>query len=356
MIVQCSVAELDQVQWCRQQQNSQAKQVATRASAGRGGTCQRIAHCFSQLQNAEADSMIRNTLGRTGLEVTQPGYGSMGLRGPRTWGVRVVDDEAADRILNAVLDAGINFIDTSPDYGISEERIGRYIGSRRDEFILATKCGCVYTQREEHLELDHVWKKDVIRRNLETSLERLRTDCIDVLQFHGGEAETLQREGLIDLLAEFRDQGLIRLMGVSSSLPKLPAMIDLGVFDTFQIPYSCLAPEHHVWITKAAETGAGVIIRGGIAHGGPDAEIQRPALNEVWNSAGLDAVLPAGMSRAELILRYTISHPHCHTTIVGTCDPAHLEENLAAVAKGPLPGEVYQEVTARVSPLRPERD
>lgn len=293
--------------------------------------------------------MIRNTLGRTGLEVTQLGYGSMGLRGPRTWGVRVVGEEAAERFLNSVLDAGINFIDTAPDYGISEERIGRYIGSRRDEFTLATKCGCVYTQREDHLELDHVWTKDVIRRNLDTSLERLRTDYIDLLQFHGGEADTLQRAGLIELLTDFRDQGLIRFIGVSSSLPKLPAMIDLGVFDTFQIPYSCLAPQHHDWITKAAETGAGIIIRGGIAQGGPDAEIQRPALNDVWTAAALEEVLPEGMSRAELILRHTISHPHCHTTIVGTCNPAHLEENLAAIGKGPLPRDLYAQVAARVA-------
>ena len=60
--------------------------------------------------------MIKKTLGRTGLEVTQLGYGSMGLRGPKTWGVRVVSEEAADTFLNSVLDAGINFIDTSPDY------------------------------------------------------------------------------------------------------------------------------------------------------------------------------------------------------------------------------------------------
>ncbi|HRX82931.1 MAG TPA: aldo/keto reductase, partial [Pirellulaceae bacterium] len=85
--------------------------------------------------------MIRRTLGRTGLEVTQLGYGSMGLRGPRTWGIRVVSDEDADEFLNLVLDSGINFIDTSPDYGISEQRIGEYIGSRRSEFVLATKCG-----------------------------------------------------------------------------------------------------------------------------------------------------------------------------------------------------------------------
>ena len=295
--------------------------------------------------------MLKQPLGRTGLEVTQLGYGSMGIRGPRTWGVRVVSEEAADRLLNAVLDAGINFIDTAPDYGHSEERIGRYISSRRGEFYLATKCGCAYVQHEDHLEIGHVWKKDVIQRNIETSLQRLRTDYVDVLQFHGGDAETLQRQGLVELLTSFRDQGLIRAIGVSSSLPHLPGLIDLGVFDTFQIPYSCLAPEHHDWITQAAATGAGIIIRGGIAHGGPNAEIQRPAFNDIWTRAKLDEVLPQGMSRAELILRYTLSHPHCHTTIVGTCNPEHLAENVAAADRGPLPPELIQEVRSRVAAL-----
>jgi aryl-alcohol dehydrogenase-like predicted oxidoreductase len=148
---------------------------------------------------------------------------------------------------------------------------------------------------------------------------------------------------------EFRDQGMIRFIGSSSSLPNLPDMIDLGVFDTFQIPYSCLAPKHHDLITKAAETGAGIIIRGGVAQGGPDAEIQREALNDVWTHAGLDELLPAGMLRAKLILRYTLSHPHCHTTIVGTCNAEHLAENLATAEAGPLPAELYDEISSRVA-------
>lgn len=293
--------------------------------------------------------MLTQTLGRTGIPVTQLGYGSMGLRGPRTWGVRVVDESSAEEFLNRILDAGINFIDTSPDYGLSEQRIGDYISGRRSEFTLATKCGCVYTQHDNHLAIDHVWDRDVIRRNLETSLRRLKTDCIDILQFHGGDAATLQQQGLIDLLHEFRDAGLIRFIGVSSSLPKLPAMIDLGVFDTFQIPYSCLAREHHDLITRAAETGAGIIIRGGVAQGGPQAEIQRAALNDIWARAELDTLLPEGMKPAELILRYTLTHPHCHTTIVGTCNPDHLADNLAAAGRGPLNDALYQQITARIA-------
>ncbi|MCA9166089.1 MAG: aldo/keto reductase [Planctomycetales bacterium] len=292
--------------------------------------------------------MKMNSLGSTGMQVSQLGYGSMGLRGPRTWGVRVVSEADADSFLNRVLDVGINFIDTAPDYGMSEQRIGDYIGHRRHEFYLATKCGCAYVQHADHLEIAHVWQGDVVRRNIETSLQRLRTDYIDLLQFHGGDAESLRQAGLIDLLQQYREQGTIRHLGISSSLPNLPALIELDVFETFQIPYSCLAPEHGEWITRAAANGAGIIIRGGVAQGGPDAEIQRPQLNDVWTRANLDELLPADMKRAELILRYTLTHPSCDTVIVGTCNPDHLAENVAAAERGPLPAELYTEITARV--------
>lgn len=293
--------------------------------------------------------MQTRLLGRTQQQVTQLGYGSMGLRGPATWGVRVVDEAAADRMLNSVLDAGISFIDTAPDYGISEERIGRYLRHRRDEFLLATKCGCDPLQHEDHLEVRHTWTKDRIRRNLEESLRRLRTDVIDLLQFHGGDAETLQHEGLIDLLLEFRERGHIRWLGISSSLPQLPALLQLDVFDTVQLPWSCLDPRHEPLMNQAAEQGMGVIVRGGIAQGGPDAEIQRPLLNQVWEQAGLDELLSPGMSRAELLLRCTLSQSSCHTTIVGTCNPEHLQENLRSAERGPLPADLLQEVERRVN-------
>jgi aryl-alcohol dehydrogenase-like predicted oxidoreductase len=117
------------------------------------------------------------------------------------------------------------------------------------------------------------------------------------------------------------------------------------------IPFRCptRAWHHNIAIARAAATGAGIILRGGIAQGGPDAEIQRPALNEVWNQAKLDELLPAGMSRAELILRDTLSLPDCHTTIVGTCNPAHFEENLQAALRGPLSSDLVRQIADRVS-------
>src|SRR6266568_3714184 len=86
-------------------------------------------------------AIMTRPLGRTQADVTILGYGAMELRGlPR--GPEIADEDAG-RLLNAVLDGGINLIDTSPDYGRSEELIGAYIGNRRDEFFLASKCGCL---------------------------------------------------------------------------------------------------------------------------------------------------------------------------------------------------------------------
>ena len=86
-------------------------------------------------------TVTKREFGRTGLQVTALGYGAMELRGaPRA---RDITEEQAETILNKVLDSGINYIDTSIDYGLSEERIGRYIAHRRAEYYLASKCGCL---------------------------------------------------------------------------------------------------------------------------------------------------------------------------------------------------------------------
>lgn len=78
-------------------------------------------------------------LGRTGLTVTRLGYGAMEIRGSRIWGGRPVTEAQAQTILNAVVDAGINFIDTANDYGRSEEFIGQYLSHCRSQYYLATK-------------------------------------------------------------------------------------------------------------------------------------------------------------------------------------------------------------------------
>src|SRR5579862_8813597 len=114
-------------------------------------------------------------LGRTGEHVTVLGYGAMELRGaPRA---RPISDEEAGRLLNAVLDSGINLIDTSVDYGRSEELIGRYLGHRRDEYFLASKCGCLLEAPPgARPPFPHDYSPRNVRADVEQSLRRLGTD------------------------------------------------------------------------------------------------------------------------------------------------------------------------------------
>src|SRR6201993_4623829 len=117
-------------------------------------------------------AVAKRELGRTGLQVTALGYGAMELRGaPRG---RDITEAQAETILNKVLDAGINYIDTSIDYGLSEERIGRYISHRRDEYFLATKCGCVVGGSQG----EHVHTAENIRAGVENSLRLMNTEHV----------------------------------------------------------------------------------------------------------------------------------------------------------------------------------
>lgn len=292
-------------------------------------------------------TLAKRTLGRTGLEVTQLGFGAMEVRGNRIWGGRPCSDEQAGTILNAVLDAGINFIDTANDYGKSEMYIGQFLAKRRDEFYLATKCGCTMQFAGDHDETPHIWTRENLRRNIADSLMKMRTDYVDILQLHNPDVETTEKNGLVDALKELKSQGVVKHIACSSTSPHLATYIDWGVFDAFQIPYSALERRHEDLITKAAEAGAGIIIRGGVARGEPGSGLGGEDRWAKFEQAKLDELLD-GESRTGFLLRFTLSHPHCDTTIVGTLNPAHLDENLAIAAKGPLSADVYAEAKKRL--------
>ena len=289
------------------------------------------------------------TLGRTGLQVTQLGYGAMEVRGTRIWNGRPCSPEQADTILNAVLDEGINFIDTANDYGTSELFIGRFIADRRDDYYVATKCGCHMQFAGDHDDTPHIWTRENILRNISDSLQKMQTDYVDVLQFHNPAVEFVEENNLVDVLEELRESGVVKHIGCSSTSPHLATYIDWGVFDVFQIPYSALERQHENLITAAAEAGAGIIIRGGVAKGEPGAGLGREDRWSVYEKAKLDELREDGESATAFLLRFTFSHPHCHTTIVGTMNPDHLKENIAVAQKGALPADVYEEAKKRLT-------
>ncbi|WEK55878.1 MAG: aldo/keto reductase [Candidatus Cohnella colombiensis] len=292
--------------------------------------------------------MERTQLGKTGIEVTKLGFGAMEIRGPRVWNGRPVADEDSEKILNAVLDVGINFIDTSYDYGRSEELIGKFISHRRSEYILATKCGCTLVDHGDHDETPHIWTRENLLHNIETSLRRMKTDYIDLWQLHGPTVQQAEDGNLVEVLKEIQASGKVRSIGISSYLPHIPTYIRSGQFDTFQIPYSALEREHEELIAEAGIGGAGIIIRGGVGQGEPGAGRGSEDRWAVWNKANLDDLLEEGETRTGFLLRFTLSNPYLSTTIVGTKSPIHLAENVVYANKGALSANVYEEAKRRL--------
>jgi aryl-alcohol dehydrogenase-like predicted oxidoreductase len=298
-------------------------------------------------------------LGRTGAHVTVLGYGAMELRG-QPWGPRIEDQEAG-RLLGAVLDGGISLIDTSIDYGRSEELIGKYLGHRRDEYFLASKCGCLLGDPPAGATppFPHDYSAGNVRAGVEQSLRRLCTDRLDLVQVHMSPSRAqLEAGGTVEALLALREEGKIRFTGMSGILPQLPDHIAMGVFDVFQIPYSAVQREHEDLITAAAAAGAGTLIRGGAARGGPagDKDWRQGPLGlpegegqRRWETSGV-ADLLGGMSRLEFVLRFTLSHPALSSTIVGTSSMDHLRANLAIAGKGPLPADLYDKARQRLTP------
>jgi aryl-alcohol dehydrogenase-like predicted oxidoreductase len=303
-------------------------------------------------------AIMTRTLGRTRADVTILGYGAMELRGlPR--GPEITDEDAG-RLLNAVLDGGINLIDTSPDYGRSEELIGASVSHRREEFFLASKCGCPMEHpTDAPPPYPHDYSGKNVRANVEQSLRRLRTDRLDLVQVHmSPSTATLAQNYTVETLTELQAEGKVRFIGMSGILPHLRDHLAMGVFDAFQIPYSAVQRDHEDVITEAATKGAGTLIRGGAARGAASEEknwrtgplTQDPGVGQRnWETSGIEGLLAeAGMGKMEFILRFTLSHPGLSTTIVGTSSIDHLNGNITVAEKGPLPADLYEEAKKRL--------
>ena len=295
--------------------------------------------------------LTKKSLGNTGLEITRLGFGAMEIRGvPRG---RDVTPQQAGTILNAVLDSGINYIDTSIDYGMSEELIGKTVTGRRKEFFLATKCGCHVgaPTAQAGQPSPHVFTRANVVAGVEQSLRRMKTDHLDVVQFHSSpDMNTLESEGALDALREFQQQGKVGHIGMSGVLPNLAEHVNGGAFAVLQIPYSALERQHEDWIAAAANKGIGNVIRGGVAKGEPgESGVEGRVSWDTFDRAKLGELLDDGETRTSFMLRFTLSHPGMHTTIVGTLNPQHLAQNVAATERGALPADIYEEAKKRLA-------
>ena len=249
------------------------------------------------------------TLGRTGITVNKNGFGALPIQ-------RVSREEAA-RLLRMALDAGITFFDTARFYTDSEEKIGYALSDRRDAFYLATKTAA--TTAEDF------WS------DLETSLRNLKTDYIDIYQFHNPAfcPKPGDGSGLYEAMLEARRQGKIRFISITNHRMTLAhEAVRSGLYDTLQFPFCYLATDKDIAVAEACrEAGMGFIAMKGLSGG----LINNSAAAYAW-LAQYEHVLPIWGVQRERELREFLSYIH---------NPPTLTAALAAVVerdRAQLPG------------------
>lgn len=260
--------------------------------------------------------------GRTDLQVTRIGLGGYpfgGVNRARDWDPFTPKGrDTAAATIRAALDAGINYIDTAPGYGDgnSETIIGAATHDRRDEFVLATKVGY------------RAHSPTAVTASVEASARRLRSDVIDVIQFHGGmytqaEVDHILDDGLLDALVALRQRGLVRFLGFTVEEPwTARPLIATGAFDVIQVRYNLIyqsAALHVLNEARAADMGVATMrtMTSGI--------LQRLAsyLAPRWQEAH-DLYATA--------LKFVLSDSRVHLPIVGMRWPQEVEANAALVA------------------------
>ena len=285
--------------------------------------------------------METRRLGKTGMIVSVIGFGASEI------GYQNVAPRTVEKLLNAALDAGLNVIDTAACYDTSEELIGQTVGHRRRDYHLLTKCGHANGLSAPE------WSPEIVEMSLARSLKRLRTDYVDLLQFHSCGAATLRNDALIAALARTREKGMARAIGYSGDGADALAAIELGVFDTLQISVNIADQEAlDRALPAAAARGMGVIAKRPIANAAwlksrwSAPEYERPyqrrlrKLNYPFLRGGAAAAVGAA-------LKFTLAAPGVHTAIIGTTNPSRWAENAKLIEAGAMPDGEFAAIRAR---------
>lgn len=293
--------------------------------------------------------MKTNTLGKTGLKVSCLGIGQadrMDLKLTKS------DTGNVEALLGAALDSGINFIDTAACYGNSEELIGRAIAHRRQEYILATKCGHVEETINPLKEI--AWTADTITNSIERSLIRLKTDYLDLIQLHSCDVDTLENMEVIEALLKAKQSGKTRFVGYSGDNEAALWAVNSGIFDTLQTSFNVVDQHARINLFEPAKSkNMGVIIK-------------RPIANMAWGASRIPSDYAADyFNRAQVMaemglipaapkdhvltaIGFVFAHPNVDTVIVGTQNTAHMKSNIKLIETNlPIPTTVVDELRRR---------
>ena len=306
--------------------------------------------------------MNERRLGRTGLSVSEIGYGAWGIGGDMWLGAQ--DDESV-QALHRAIDLGLNFIDTALAYGRghSEELVGQVVRERDERIVVASKIPPKNQAwpAPDGVDPDDAFPAEWVRKCTERTLSNLGMDVLDVQQFHVWSDEWVGRGSWLEAVEALKDEGKIRFFGVSIN-DHQPAnavkLVETGVVDTVQVIYNVFdqSPEDQL-LAACERNDVGVIVRVPFDEGaltgriGPDSAFPEGDFrNDYFRGDRLQqvedhvsAILEdLGISREQLpevALRYILSRPEVSTVIPGMRTVRNVERNCAVGDGAGLPEE-----------------
>lgn len=254
--------------------------------------------------------------GSTDLQLSVLGLGTVKLG--RNQGVKypssfeIPDDKAARDLLALAKDLGINLLDTAPAYGNSEERLGHLLKNQRKDWIICTKVGEEFsTDANGNPQSYFDFSPEHTKFSIERSLKRLNTDYLDIVLVHsdGNDEHVIQHTGAIETLSELKKSGIIRAFGVSTKTISggiLAAEKCDGVMATLNLAYQDELPVFDYCATH----NKGVLIKKAFASGHLSSSTSDPVRDS---------------------LSLALKQKATSSVIIGTINPKHLRENVAAI-------------------------
>ncbi len=300
--------------------------------------------------------MNYRTLGRTGLKVSELGFGALEIgRNWPYWRKELQDfsrptESEAIRVLDRAVDLGINFFDTAPAYFKSEEILGKAFKGKRNSVLIATKCGEWFDG--ERSVYDYSAAETL--KFIESSLRLLQTDHIDLLQIHSATPDVVRSGETLIAMKKARKDGKVRFIGISTDQVEAARLaIESGEYDSIQVTYNVLQREFSQEIFPLAEKEkVGVIIKGGLGAGQLTSKFTDIAENKKREQiASLERLADKNESSIqEIALRFALSHPTVSTVIAGTKNPAHLKSNCESSMRGVLDKSFMEKILLFLHP------
>jgi aryl-alcohol dehydrogenase-like predicted oxidoreductase len=278
--------------------------------------------------------MPRKRLGRTDIEVSTFGLGTVkfgrtqGLKYPQSF--TLPSDAQLRELLSGARDMGVNFVDTAPSYGYSEERLGDLLRKERKDWVISTKVG-------EEFEADKFsdegrshfdFSPKHTRMSVERSLRRLRTDYLDLVMIHsdGNDLDILLNSGALQTLQQLKQEGWIRALGISSKTVA-GGLLAAELCDAVMLMYHADYIDEEPVIAKSALQGAAVLLKkvlasGHICHDVPLTQAPRPYIEDQGSGQQQE------QDPIQSAFDFAYAHPGVTSAIIGTVNLQHLHANL----------------------------